>query len=232
VKNIRNRLLASLSGPDLSLLRRHLREVRIEQGEILEERGRPVDRVHFPETGMISLIVAMPEDRTVEVGTVGHEGAIALMAGLGSRISSIRALVQISGTALRISASHFRAAAAQSQRIRDMIVRSAELELGQIQQTAACNALHDASSRMCRWLLQTSDKTDSDLIPFTQEFIAQMLGVRRTTISLIAAKLQSGGLIHTHHGEIRILDRTGLQKEACECYEFIRRPVDRLVPRT
>jgi CRP-like cAMP-binding protein len=228
--DIRNRLLASLSGPDLALLRRHLRQVRIEQGEILEERGRPVDRVHFPETGMISLIVAMPEDRTVEVGMVGHEGAIALMTGLGSRVSSIRALVQVSGTALRISVSNFRAAASQSQRIRDMIIKYAEVELGQIQQTAACNGLHDASSRMCRWLLQTSDKTDNDLIPFTHEFIAQMLGVQRTTISQIAAKLQSRGLIHTHHGEIRILDRAGLKKEACECYEIIRRHVDRLLP--
>jgi CRP-like cAMP-binding protein len=181
---------------------------------------------------MISLIVAMPEDRTVEVGMVGHEGAIALMAGLGSRVSSIRALVQVSGTALLISASNFRAAANQSQRIRDLIVRYAELELGQVQQTAACNGLHDASSRMCRWLLQTSDKTDSDLIPFTHEFIAQMLGVQRTTISQIAARLQSRGLIRTHHGEIRILDRAGLKKEACECYELIRRHVERLSPST
>jgi CRP-like cAMP-binding protein len=229
---IRNRLLASLSEPDLSLLRQHLRQVRIEQGEILEERGRAVDRVHFPETGMISLIVAMPEDRTVEVGTVGHEGAIGLMAGLGSRVSSIRALVQVSGTALLISASNFRAAASQSQRVRDMIVRYAELELGQVQQTAACNGLHDATSRMCRWLLQTSDKTESDLIPFTHEFIAQMLGVQRTTVSQISAKLQSQGLIRTHHGEIRILDRPGLKKQACECYEFIRRHIDRLSPAT
>jgi CRP-like cAMP-binding protein len=229
---IRNRLLASLSGPDLSVLRRHLREVRIEQGEILEERGGAVDRVHFPETGMISLIVAMPEDRTVEVGTVGHEGAIGLMAGLGSRVSSIRALVQVSGTALRISASNFRSAANQSERIRDMIIRYAELEMGQVQQTAACNGLHDATSRMCRWLLQTGDKTESSLIPFTHEFISQMLGVQRTTVSQIAAKLQSHGLIHTHHGEIRILDRAGLKKQACECYEFIRRHVDRLSPPT
>jgi CRP-like cAMP-binding protein len=225
---IRNRLLASLPGPDLSLLRQHLREVRIEQGDILEERGRPVDRVHFPETGMISLIVAMPEDRTVEVGMVGHEGAIALMAGLGSRVSSIRALVQVSGTALRISGSNFRAAANQSRHIRDLIVRYAELELGQVQQTAACNGLHDASSRMCRWLLQTSDKTDNDLIPFTHQFIAQMLGLQRTTVSQIAARLQSRGLIRTHHGEIRILDRAALKNEACACYELIRRHVDRL----
>lgn len=225
---IRNRLLASLPAPDLSVLRGHLREVRIEQGEILEERGRAVDRVHFPEAGMISLIVALPEDRTVEVGTVGHEGAIGLMAGLGSRVSSIRALVQVSGTALLISASNFRSAANQSERIRDMIVRYAELEMGQVQQTAACNGLHDATSRMCRWLLQTGDKTESNLIPFTHEFISQMLGVQRTTVSQIAAKLQSRGLIHTHHGEIRILDRAGLKKQACECYEFIRRHVDRL----
>jgi CRP-like cAMP-binding protein len=232
VQTIRNRLLASLSASDLSLLRQHLREAPIEQGQILEERGHPADRVHFPQSGMISLIVAMPEDQAVEVGTVGNEGAIGLMAGLGSRVSSIRALVQVSGTALRLPASSFRAAAGQSQRIRDMIVRYAELELGQVQQSAACNALHDARSRICRWLLQTSDRTDSNLIPFTQEFLGQMLGLRRQTVSLNAARLQSDGLIHTHHGEIHILDRAGLRKEACECYEFIRMHIERLYPRT
>ena len=144
----RNRLLASLKADDFSLLSGFLREVPIEQGQILEERGERVDAVYFPQSGMVSLIVEMPEDRSVEVGTVGSEGAIGVTAGLGSRIGSVSALVQVSGTSLCIPASRFRTASAQSQRIRDMIIRYSELQIGQIEQTAACNALHDIASRM------------------------------------------------------------------------------------
>jgi CRP-like cAMP-binding protein len=228
-EKIRNRLLASLPASDLSQLHRHLREIPIEQGQILEERGERVDRVHFLQTGMISLIVAMPEDSALEVGTVGYEGAIGMTAGLGSRISSIRALVQVSGTALCMPVSRFRTAANRSPRIREMTVTYGELLLIQAQQTAACNGLHDASSRICRWLLQTSDKIGSDLIPFTQEFFGQMLGVQRTTVSETASKLQDASLIDTQYGQIRIVDRSGLERQACECYEIVRRHADRLL---
>jgi CRP-like cAMP-binding protein len=178
---------------------------------------------------MISLIVAMAEDSGLEVGTVGYEGAIGMAAGLGSRISSIRALVQVSGTALCMPVSRFRAAANRSPRIRELTVTYGELLLIQAQQTAACNGLHDASSRICRWLLQTSDKTNSDIIPFTQGFFGQMLGVQRTTVSEAVSKLQAGGLIDSQYGQIQIVDRTGLKREACECYEVLRKHVDRLL---
>ena len=225
---IRNRLLASLSASDLALLTRYLHEVPIEQGQTLEDRGRTVDRVYFPETGMVSLIVSMAEDSALEVGTVGHEGAIGMTAGLGSRISFIQALVQVSGTALRMPASRFQATASQNPRIRAMAARYGEMLLGQVQQTAACNGLHDVSSRVCRWLLQTGDKTDSDVIPFTHEFLGRMLGVQRTTISQVVGKLHAAGLVDTHRGHIHIVDRAGLKKEACECYEIVRKHVDRL----
>ncbi len=228
VGKIRNRLLASLSASDLALLGRHLHEVPIEQGQTLEERGRTIDRVYFPQTGMISLIVTMAEDSALEVGTVGREGAIGMAAGLGSRISFIQALVQVSGIALCVSASRFQAAAGQSARIRTMIARYGEVLLGQVQQTAACNGLHDASSRVSRWLLQTGDKTDSDVIPFTHEFLGRMIGVQRTTISQVIGKLQAAGLVSTQRGQIHIVNRTGLKKEACECYEIVRRHIDRL----
>jgi CRP-like cAMP-binding protein len=226
----RNRLLASLKAADLSLLNDFLREVPIKQGQILEERGERVDAVHFPQSGMVSLIVEMPEDSSVEVGTVGNEGAIGVTAGLGSRIGSVSALVQVSGTSLCIPASRFRTASTQSQRIRDMIIRYSELQVGQIEQTAACNALHDIGNRMSRWLLQTSDKIEADTIPFTREFLGKMLGVHRGTISLVAAKFEAEGLIHTHRGRIELLDKKRLQKEACSCYDYIRHHIDRLVP--
>jgi CRP-like cAMP-binding protein len=227
---IGNRLLASLPREDFLLLVRHLREIPMQQGQMLEEPGRPIDAVYFPQSGMISLIVRMPEDSAVEVGMVGREGAVGMAAGLGSGVSFISALVQVSGTALCISASRFRAAAGQSARIRDLIVRYAELQLGVIQQTAACNALHDVSARLCRWLLQTSDKIESDSIPFTHEFLAEMLGVRRSTISEIASRLQDEGIIRTHRGQFQVLRREELKKKSCACYEILRGYVDRLLP--
>ena len=214
----------------MALLRRHLREVAIEQGQLLEEPARSVDAVYFPQSGMISLIVQMPEDSAVEVGTVGSEGAIGLAVGLGSRISFICALVQVSGVALSIPASPFRAAVDQSARLRDLVVRYSELQLGQIQQTAACNALHDVASRLSRWLLQTSDKTGSDTIPFTHEFLGRMLGVRRATISQVASRFQAEGLIETHRGQISLLKRDELRNRACPCYEIVRKHIDRLIP--
>jgi CRP-like cAMP-binding protein len=227
----RNRLLASLKADELSLLSNYLREVPITQGELLEERGERVDLVHFPQSGMVSLVVEMPEDRAVEVGTVGSEGAIGLTVGLGSRVGSVSALVQVSGTSLCIPAQRFRSIANQNQHLTDLIVKYHEMQLGQIQQTAACNALHDVGSRLSRWLLQTSDKTGEDKIPFTQEFLSKMLGVRRGTVSAVATRLEAAELIHTGRGQIQIIDRDGLKKEACSCYQFIARHVDRLLPR-
>jgi CRP-like cAMP-binding protein len=231
VQKNRNRLLASLKSQDFSLLTRHLREVPIEQGQILEERGEQVDAIHFPQTGMISLIVEMPEDRSVEVGTVGFEGAVGATVGVGSKIASVSALVQVTGRSFCISTSQFRTAAKQSPQIRDMINRYAELQLGQIEQTAACNALHEVPARLSRWLLQTSDKIESDTIPFTHEFLGKMLGVHRGTVTVAAQEFEVAGLIGSHRGRINILNKSGLKKQACSCYEFIKNHIDRLVPK-
>lgn len=197
---------------------------------MLEEPGTALDTVYFPQNGMISLIVQMPEDTTVEVGTVGSEGAVGMAVGLGSRISFISALVQVSGTALCIPAWLFRNAAGQSMRIRDLIVRYSELQLGQIQQTAGCNALHAVPARLCRWLLQTSDKIESNTIPFTHDFLGNMLGVRRSTISQILLEFRAAGLLQSHRGEITLLKRGALKKKACPCYEIVRGHIDRLLP--
>jgi CRP-like cAMP-binding protein len=228
--HIQNRLLASLKSEDLKVLAQHLREIPIRQGDLLEEPGRPLDAVYFPQSGMVSLIVQMPEDTAVEVGTVGVEGAIGMAVGLGSRSSFICALVQVSGTSIRIPASRFRAVANRSPGIRELIVRYAELQLGQIQQTAACNALHQVSERLSRWLLQTSDKTASNTIPFTHEFLGRMLGVRRSTVSQIASEFHDAGIIETRRGQITVLKRKELEKKACDCYEIIRLHIDRLLP--
>lgn len=227
----RNRLLATLKGDEFFLLQRHFREVAIQQGQLLEERGQRVDAVFFPQSGMISLIVEMPEDETVEVGVVGLEGAVGLNAGLGSRVATVSSLVQVPGSAFKISASRFRTVVAESPHLQNLIVRYNEMQLGQIQQTAACNALHDVGSRLSRWLLQTSDRTDSDVIPFTREFLAKMLGVSRGTVSAAAAKFESAGLIKTNRGHITLLDRAQLKKQSCYCYQYLCKHIDRLVPK-
>jgi CRP-like cAMP-binding protein len=220
-----------MTADDFLLLQPHLREVRISQGQLLEERGQRIDAVFFPQSGMISFIVEMPEDETVEVGMVGSEGGVGLNGGLGSRIASVTSLVQVSGVASKISASRFRSIVAQSPHLQHLIVRHNEMLSGQIQQTAACNALHDVGSRLARWLLQTSDRTDSDVVPFTREFLGKMLGVRRGTVSAVAAKFENAGLIKTRRGRVTLLDRDRLKKEACYCYDYLSKLIDRLVPK-
>src|SRR5262249_39074764 len=139
-----------------------------------------------------------------------------------------RALVQLPGTSAWISASQFHAAAAQSQAIRDLIVRYNDLMLAQVQQSVACNALHALEARLCRWLLQTHDCMDGDVIPLTQEFLGQMLGVRRTTVTLAARLLQSAKLIRYRRGHIQVLDRAALEKISCECYGVVRHNADKV----
>ena len=157
---------------------------------------------------------------------MGREGAIGSVSGLGPRRSHTRAIVQVSGTAARIPASRFRKAAEASQAIRDIIMRNGELLLIQVQQTAACNALHDVEERLSRWLLQARDRVDGDMIGLTHEFLSQMLGVRRPTVTVVARMLQEAGLIRYHRGQIEIINRRGLEARACECYGALRRQID------
>jgi CRP-like cAMP-binding protein len=164
----------------------------------------------------------------VESASIGRSGVIGASAGLGARSAFARAIVQLPGTAAWLSAAHFYAAASQSQAIRDLIVHYNDLLLAQTQQSVACNALHVLETRLCRWLLQTHDCIDSDAIPLTQELLGQMLGVRRTTVTIAARLLQSAGLIRYRRGVIQILDRKGLEEISCECYAAVRKNADKV----
>ncbi len=226
----RNRLLAALPPADLALLKPHLGEMVLEQGVVLQEQGDRVEQVYFPEQGMISLLAVMQQGEAIETATIGREGAVGSLSGLGPRRSHTRAVVQIAGNGSRISAARFRKAAEQSQAIRDIIVRYGEMLLIQVQQTAACNALHDVEARLSRWLLQAKDRVDGNTIKLTHEFLAQMLGVRRPTVTVVAQMLQQSGLIRYHRGHVQILDRAGLEARACECYGVIRRNIDKVTP--
>jgi CRP-like cAMP-binding protein len=227
----RNRLLDALHADACALLERHLKEFALVQGALLQEQGENIDYVYFPQSGLISLLAVMSHGDAIETATVGREGAVGAMSGLGLRISFTRAMVQISGAALRIPTARFQAAVKESAAIRDIVVRYNELLLVQVQQAAACNALHDVEQRLCRWLIQTRDRTDTDVIPYTQEFLAQILGVRRTTVSQIARSLQKAGAIRYHRGRIEITDRRRLEQSACECYAIVRRQTEEYLPR-
>jgi len=197
---------------------------------MLYDGGDDIEHVYFPHTGMVSLVAVMQSGATVETATIGRGGVIGASAGLGARSTFGRAIVQLAGTAAFISAAQFRAAANQSQAVRDLIVRYNELLLAQVQQSVACNALHALEARLCRWLLQTHDCVDGDVIPLTQEFLGQMLGVRRTTVTIAARLLQSAGLIRYRRGHIQILDRAALEDIACECHAAVKHNIEKIFP--
>jgi CRP-like cAMP-binding protein len=226
---LQNRLLATLEPTDYGLLVAHLRTAHFAQGAVLQEQGAPVERVYFPLNGMVSLVSIMEDGQIVETAVMGREGAVNAFIGLGRSNAFTRAMVQIPATVAVISASDFQAAVSQSKCIRDLILRYKEALLGQVQQTAACHALHSVEARMARWLLHALDRTDEHELPLTQDSLAEVLSVRRTTVTLVAGRLQEAGLIRCRRGRVTILDRAGLEHAACECYWAIRRRTDNVV---
>ncbi len=171
---------------------------------------------------MISLLAVMRDGAAIESATVGREGAVGLMSGLGLHTTLTRVVVQTPMIASRISAPHFRALVRANDELRDLVVRYNEVLLMQVQMTAACNAVHSLETRLARWILQTRDRIDDDAIPLTHEILSQMLGVRRSSVSEVAAKLQAAELIAYSRGKILIKDRDRLEHNACECYQTIR----------
>jgi CRP-like cAMP-binding protein len=225
-----NRFLAILPPHDFALLTPHLRTVTLEHGVMLHDAAEEIERVYFPHSGMISLTAVMQSGAAVETATIGRAGVIGASTGLGEKHSVGRAIVQLPSTAAWLSASQFHAAGNRSQAIRDLIVRYNNLLLAQVQQSVACTALHPMEARLCRWLLQAHDCMDGNAISLTQEFLAEMIGVRRTTVTIAARLLQSAGLIRYRRGLIQIVNRPTLEKLSCECYAAIRCYTDRIFP--
>jgi CRP-like cAMP-binding protein len=190
---------------------------------VLQEAGERIRQVYFPHTGMISLLAVMQAGNGVETATIGREGAVGAMAGLGGRTAVARAVQQVEGISSQISVSQFQTAMGESAGMRGLIGRYNDVQMRLVHQSVGCNALHHVEARLCRWLLQTRDRSDSDTLSLTQEFLSEMLGVQRTTVNLVARDLQSAGLIRYRRGRIEIVDRAGLEKKACECYQAVRR---------
>lgn len=227
---LQNRLLLSLKPTDFDRVAPHLALMPLEKGRLLYDPGDEIDWVYFPDNGVISLMTLMENGAAIESATIGREGALGLSAAVAPRESLSRAIVQVPGRARRISAVHLREVWRDCAAIRVLVDRHGDALLGHAVQSVACNALHSVEARFCRWLLSCHDRIDTDTVSLTQEFLADMLGVQRTTVTAVAGALQSKGLIRYRRGIVDILDRAGLEAITCECYATVRRNYERLLP--
>ena len=224
-----NHVLASLVTVDIDSLLPHLRAVELPQEMVLYEAGAAINRVFFPHAGVVSLVVELASGEMIEAAMIGREGVVGGLSALNSKISISRAIVQVSGAASAVDVDHVRHLAEQSAGFRMTLIKHEQVLLAQSQQSAACNAIHTIEARLSRWLLRCRDLVGSEELPLTQEFIAQMMGVRRTSVSIVAHTLQQAGLIKYKRGHIRVLDLEGLQESACECYWTVKSLSDRLI---
>ena len=217
-----NHVLSTLSSKQLSLLL-PLEPVELQQGEHVYRRGTSVEQVLFPASAVVSLLVDTASGNAVEVAMVGREGVIGtpVVAGDGFAINTAR--VQVQGSAYSVTRTKFLQALDESRQLRQCIERRDAAILAQAQQAAACNASHSAQARVCRWLLELRDRCNSDVIPLTQGFLADMVGVQRTTVTLVASKLQAAGIIRCRRGKVRILEAGKLALAACECFGHMRK---------
>ncbi len=227
---LKNRLLTALPSEDRALLGPHLSMVDLDKGRLLYDPGDPIDQVYFPEDCVVSMMTLMENGAAIESATIGREGAVGLMAAVAPRQSLSRVLVQASGAATRVAAGALHDVWSRSPALRDLTDRHNEALFGHTIQSVACNALHAVEARFCRWLLSCHDRIDSNTVNLTQEFLADMLGVQRTTVTAVAGALQAKGLIRYRRGVVDILDRAGLEAAACECYGTVRRGYERLLP--
>src|SRR5258706_16204351 len=216
-----NKLLSAVPRSHFDLLAPHLTTVSLPQGEMLVGAGEEFDQVYFPQSGMLSLLAVLRDGKAIETATVGREGVVGGMAGFGLYKSLVRAIVQMPSAVSIIPATQFRKAAAGSDAIRNLCVQYNEILLSQARVTAACNAMHVIEARFCRWLLQSADRAGNSTVNLTQEFLAEMLGVRRTSVTEVASKIQSAGAIDYSRGVINILDRPALERMSCECYQTL-----------
>ncbi|MBN9522391.1 Crp/Fnr family transcriptional regulator [bacterium] len=225
-----NRLLAGLPDKAFRRLRAVLVPVRLDMAEVLYRPGEAIRYVYFPTGGVISVVVTMADGASAEAGMVGNEGVLGLWVVLGAGTSPFEAVVQEPAAALRVPAEAFAAEVARNGALRDLLRRYTDAFLMMVSQSAACNRLHAAEQRLCRWLLMTHDRAGADGFLMTQEFLGRMLGVRRMSITAPARKLQAAGLIRYTRGRMTVLDRAGLERAACECYGVVRARLDGLLP--
>jgi CRP-like cAMP-binding protein len=220
--NSSNLLLASLSASDAAVLQPHLRSIYLEHETILFEAGGEVAAIYFPTGAIISLVVGLSSGELIEAAMVGKDGVIGASAAIGGNIPSNRGIVQLAGTAMTCSVDALKSAALQSHTLLSALVRHEQTVYAQASQSAACMAAHHVEARLCRWLLRARDLAGTDTLEFTQEFLAEMLGVKRTSVTLHARTLQQAGLIKYSRGKIQIIDVEAVRETVCECYGTVK----------
>jgi CRP-like cAMP-binding protein len=232
VRHRANRLLAALDSDDFARLAPHLSLIELSSGSILYESGDRIENIYFPHDSVISLVAVMAHGGLVEMAVFGREGVVGFASSLVTRESFGRYVVQIGGSASRIGITQVQDALHASPSTRDLLFRYIQALLAQTFQTVACNASHSVEARCCEWILKTHDRVGRCDLPLTHEFMAEMLGVQRPTVSVALRALQNAGLIGQRRGLITVTDRLGLESSACECYGTIRRNFERLLPMT
>ena len=224
-----NRILDALPQNIYAAVERQVKPVELVFGDVLADTGEPVDRVYFPTAGVVSLVVEMKVGDMIETAMVGRDGVANATAALDGKVALHKAIVQVAGQASAIAADNLRSLTDEFPPFRSILIRHEQVVLAQAQQSSGCNASHTVEARMCRWLLRIRDLTGSDEMKLTQEFLGQMLGVRRTSVSLVAGTLQKAGFIKYRRGNIRLLDIPQIEQGACECYETVKRHYERLL---
>ena len=224
-----NNFLASLPAKDFELLRPHLKPFDMVHEDLLFDTGETLNWAYLPHSGVISLVVGLADGRLIEAAMVGRDSIVGGSAALDGKVALNRGIVQVEGTASILDVDTLRKVADQSAAFRTTLIRHEQALFAQAQQSAACNASHSVEARLSRWLLRTRDLAESDTLGLTQEFLAQMLGVRRTSVSLVANTLQEAGLIRYSRGRIEVTNLEGLRATSCECYATVKSHSDRLM---
>lgn len=224
-----NRLLDALPAHERDYIHPLLERVALPHRAVLHDLAQPITDVYFPESCVASVITTLRKGDTIEVGTVGSEGIAGLPIFLGDSSGTLRTIVQVPGTAYRVSVGAFAEIAAPTRPLHQLLLRYTSAFLMQVAQTAACNSEHRLEQRCARWLLMTHDHADRDDFPLTHEFLAFMLAVRRPGVTVAMHALRDAGLVQYTRGSVQIIDRSGLEDASCECYDVVRSHYDRLL---
>jgi CRP-like cAMP-binding protein len=223
--HIHNAILLDLPSNEREALFPKLEFVRLKTHHVLHEPGDSLKSAYFCNTGLVSILSVFPDGKSVEVGLVGKEGFVGLPLVAGFRTSPTRAVAQIEATAFRVDGEALMGLLRQCPRLERQLQQFSQLMAMQVTQIAACNRLHEVNERLARWLLMSADRVGSNSVPLTQEFLAQMLGTRRSSVTVAAGILQKAGLINHSRGDVQIIDRPQLEQAACECYEIMQRQI-------
>ncbi len=226
---MKNLLLSLLSASDLKLLAPHLKPAHFDQHHVLFEADERINHVYFPTGAVVSLVVILSTGEIIEAAMVGVDGVVGASAALDGKTSLSRGIVQLGGEIAVCDIDALKSAAMQSPKLLSLLIRHEQTVYAQAQQSAACFATHQVEARLCRWLLRARDLSASDNLPFTQEYLAEMLGVRRTSVTEVAHTLQEAGLIKYARGKIQIVNAEALRASACECYASVKAHYEKLV---